>query len=85
MIFIPSTLIFKLLSLNQWLIFFIWFLRRTLNEQLLHTIKEEGAFNIMHTLLVYLQTALQDQCPIVAGLLLQLDLLVGIHLSHSAT
>ncbi|KAG6662227.1 putative E3 ubiquitin-protein ligase LIN isoform X1 [Carya illinoinensis] len=50
--------------------------RRTLNEQVLHIIKEEGAFNTMHTLLVYLETALQDQCPIVAGLLLQLDLLV---------
>lgn len=29
----------------------------------------------MHSLLIYLQTALPDQCPVVAGLLLQLDLL----------
>ncbi|XWS72048.1 hypothetical protein CRYUN_Cryun02cG0007400 [Craigia yunnanensis] len=50
--------------------------RRTFNEQVLNIIRDEGAFSTMHTLLVYLQTALQDQCPIVAGLLLQLDLLV---------
>jgi len=38
----------------------------------------------MHSLLVFLQTALPDQCPVVAGLLLQLDLLVWIsHLSLS--
>ncbi|KAF8400830.1 hypothetical protein HHK36_014132 [Tetracentron sinense] len=49
--------------------------RRTFNEQLLHIIKDEGAYSTMHTLLIYLQTALQDQCPVVAGLLLQLDLL----------
>ncbi|KAJ7973831.1 RING-type E3 ubiquitin transferase [Quillaja saponaria] len=49
--------------------------RRTFNEQVLHIIKDEGAFSTMHTLLIYLQTALQDQCPVVAGLLLQLDLL----------
>ncbi|XP_054779547.1 putative E3 ubiquitin-protein ligase LIN-1 isoform X1 [Prosopis cineraria] len=50
--------------------------RRTFNEQILHIIKEEGSFSTMHTFLVYMQTALQDQCPVVAGLLLQLDLLV---------
>ncbi|GFS41204.1 hypothetical protein Acr_00g0073010 [Actinidia rufa] len=50
--------------------------RRTFNEQILHIIKDEGTFSTMHTLLIYLQTALHDQCPIVAGLLLQLDLLV---------
>ncbi|KAG1335071.1 RING-type E3 ubiquitin transferase [Cocos nucifera] len=50
--------------------------RRTFNEQLLHIIKDEGVFSMMHTLLVYLQSALQDQSPVVAGLLLQLDLLV---------
>ncbi|KAF7819795.1 putative E3 ubiquitin-protein ligase LIN-1 [Senna tora] len=50
--------------------------RRTFNEQILHIIKEEGAFSTMHTLLIYLQSALEDQCPVVAGLLLQLDLLV---------
>ncbi|KAK9269400.1 hypothetical protein L1049_001173 [Liquidambar formosana] len=49
--------------------------RRTFNEQVLHIIKDEGAFSTMHTLLIFLQTALQDQCPVVAGLLLQLDLL----------
>ncbi|KAA8534947.1 hypothetical protein F0562_029950 [Nyssa sinensis] len=49
--------------------------RRTFNEQVLHIIKDEGTFSTMHTLLIYLQTALQDQCPVVAGLLLQLDLL----------
>ncbi|KAI6681868.1 hypothetical protein NL676_035749 [Syzygium grande] len=49
--------------------------RRTFNEQVLHIIKDEGAFSTMHTFLNYLQTALQEQCPVVAGLLLQLDLL----------
>ncbi|GMI92736.1 hypothetical protein HRI_002942900 [Hibiscus trionum] len=50
--------------------------RRTFNEQILNIIRDEGAFSTMHALLVYLQTALQDQRPVVAGLLLQLDLLV---------
>jgi len=50
--------------------------RRTFNERILHIIKEEGPFSTMHTLLIHLQTALQDQCPVMAGLLLQLDLLV---------
>ncbi|OMO58191.1 hypothetical protein COLO4_34815 [Corchorus olitorius] len=50
--------------------------RRTFNEKILNIIKEEGAFSTMHTLLVYLQTAIHNQCPIIAGLLLQLDLLV---------
>ncbi|MCL7050533.1 hypothetical protein MKW94_012700 [Papaver nudicaule] len=50
--------------------------RRTFNEQLLHIIKDEGAFSTMHTLLIYLLSANQDQLPIVAGLLLQLDILV---------
>ncbi|KAK2970964.1 hypothetical protein RJ640_027445 [Escallonia rubra] len=49
--------------------------RRTFNEQVLHIIKDEGTFSTMHTLLIYLQTALEDQRPVVAGLLLQLDLL----------
>ncbi|KAK1313228.1 putative E3 ubiquitin-protein ligase LIN-1 [Acorus calamus] len=57
--------LFELVKLN----------RRTFNEQILHIIKDEGSFSVMHTLLIYLQTAIQDQCPIVAGLLLQLDLL----------
>ncbi|KAF1882737.1 hypothetical protein Lal_00002918 [Lupinus albus] len=51
-------------------------IRRTYNEQILNIIKDEGSFSTMHTLLTYLQTALQDQCPVVAGFLLQLDLLV---------
>ncbi|KAJ4839894.1 hypothetical protein Tsubulata_003202 [Turnera subulata] len=49
--------------------------RRTFNQQILHIIKDEGAFSTMHTLLNYLQMAPQDHCPVVAGLLLQLDLL----------
>ncbi|KAK1396899.1 RING-type E3 ubiquitin transferase [Heracleum sosnowskyi] len=49
--------------------------KRTFNEQVLHIIKDEGTFSTMHTLLVYLQTAPPEQCPIVAGLLLQLDIL----------
>ncbi|PIN12300.1 G protein beta subunit-like protein [Handroanthus impetiginosus] len=49
--------------------------RRNLNEQILHILKDEGTFSTMHTLLVYLQNAPPDQSPIVAGLLLQLDLL----------
>lgn len=36
---------------------------------------------MMHTLLVYLQTALQEQLPIIGGLLLQLDLLVNLSMS----
>ena len=31
---------------------------------------------MMHSLLVYLQTSSMDQSPVIAGLLLQLDLLV---------
>ncbi|XP_020247015.1 putative E3 ubiquitin-protein ligase LIN-1 isoform X1 [Asparagus officinalis] len=50
--------------------------RRTFNQQILQIIKDEGVFSTMHTLLLYLQTALKDQAPIVAALLLQLDLLV---------
>ncbi|XP_024024111.1 putative E3 ubiquitin-protein ligase LIN-1 [Morus notabilis] len=57
--------LFELVKLN----------RRTFNEQILHIIKNEGPLSTMHALLVYLQTALHDQCPVVAGLLLQLDLL----------
>ncbi|PWA97194.1 regulatory associated protein of TOR, Zinc finger, RING/FYVE/PHD-type [Artemisia annua] len=50
--------------------------RRTFNDQILHIIKDEGTFSTMHTLLIYLQTALTDQSPVIAGLLLQLDLVV---------
>ncbi|CAN6729296.1 unnamed protein product [Malus baccata var. baccata] len=57
--------LFELVKLN----------RRTSNEKILHIIKDEGLLSTMHTLLIYLQTAPQDQCPTVAGLLLQLDLL----------
>ncbi|KAM3301248.1 putative E3 ubiquitin-protein ligase LIN [Capsicum chacoense] len=49
--------------------------RRTLNEQVLHIIKNDSTYSSMHSLLIYLQTALPDQCPVVAGLILQLDLL----------
>lgn len=52
------------------------FCRRSLNVQILHIIKEEGAFSMMHTLLNYLPTTSPEHCPVVAGLLLQLDLLV---------
>ncbi|KAL0345224.1 UNVERIFIED_CONTAM: putative E3 ubiquitin-protein ligase LIN-1 [Sesamum radiatum] len=41
--------------------------RRNLNEQILHLLKDEGTFSTMHNLLMYLQNALQDQSPIVAG------------------
>ncbi|KAL3535729.1 hypothetical protein ACH5RR_004190 [Cinchona calisaya] len=50
--------------------------RRTFNEQILHIIRDEGTFSTMHMLLIYLQTAPQEKCPVVSGLLLQLDLLV---------
>ncbi|KAK4792879.1 hypothetical protein SAY86_023314 [Trapa natans] len=49
--------------------------RRLFNEQILHIIKEEGAFSTMHTLLSYLQTAPLENRPVVACLLLQIDLL----------
>ncbi|KAJ9553931.1 hypothetical protein OSB04_017976 [Centaurea solstitialis] len=50
--------------------------RRTLCNQILQSIKDEGAFSTMHTLLVYLQNAPMEQQPVVASLLLQLDILV---------
>ncbi|KAM7518165.1 hypothetical protein LguiB_017127 [Lonicera macranthoides] len=50
--------------------------RRTLCNQILQIIKDEGAFSTMHTLLVYLQMAPMEQQSAVATLLLQLDLLV---------
>jgi hypothetical protein len=39
---------------------------------------------MMHTLLVYLQSTTPEQSPVVAGLLLQLDLLVSTaeHFEH---
>ncbi|KAG5225691.1 E3 ubiquitin-protein ligase [Salix suchowensis] len=49
--------------------------RRTFNEQILHIIKDGGAFSTTHIFLNYLQVTLPDQSPVVAGLLLQLDLL----------
>lgn len=50
--------------------------KRSAAERLLRTIKEGGSFSMMHTLLVYLQSAPPEHSPVVAGLLLQLDLLV---------
>ncbi|KAG0477879.1 hypothetical protein HPP92_012598 [Vanilla planifolia] len=50
--------------------------RRTFCNQILRTIKEEGAYSTMHSFLVYLQMAPIEQQPAVASLLLQLDLLV---------
>lgn len=50
--------------------------RRTFCNQVLQIIKDEGTFSSMHTLLVYLQMAPMEQRPVVATLLLQLDLLV---------
>ncbi|KAL6295567.1 hypothetical protein ACE6H2_003709 [Prunus campanulata] len=50
--------------------------RRTLCNQILQMIKDEGAFSTMHTFLVYLQMAPMEQQPAIATLLLQLDLLV---------
>ncbi|CAI9763800.1 unnamed protein product [Fraxinus pennsylvanica] len=49
---------------------------RTLSNQILQIIKDEGAFNTMHALLVYLQMSPMEQKPAIATLLLQLDLLV---------
>ncbi|CAN6456547.1 unnamed protein product [Victoria cruziana] len=49
--------------------------RRMYIEQLLQKMKDEASFSLMHGLLIYLQTALMYQRPVIAGLLLQLDLL----------
>lgn len=51
-------------------------IRRSAAERLLRTIKEGSSFSMMHTLLVYLQSVPPEHSPVVAGLLLQLDLLV---------
>ncbi|VAH59282.1 unnamed protein product [Triticum turgidum subsp. durum] len=50
--------------------------RRSAAERVLRAIKEGSSFSMMHTLLVYLQSTTPEQSPVVAGLLLQLDLLV---------
>ncbi|KAK9270446.1 hypothetical protein L1049_026026 [Liquidambar formosana] len=50
--------------------------RRTFCNQILQIIRDEGAFSTMHTFLVYLQMAPMEQQPVIATLLLQLDLLV---------
>ncbi|CAI9100373.1 OLC1v1037356C1 [Oldenlandia corymbosa var. corymbosa] len=50
--------------------------RRTFNEQILHIIRDEGNFSTMHMLLTHLQVLPPEKSPVVAGLLLQLDLLV---------
>ncbi|KAK4834644.1 hypothetical protein QYF36_026100 [Acer negundo] len=49
--------------------------RRTFCNQILQIIRDEGAFSTMHTFLVYLQMAPMEQQPLIATLLLQLDLL----------
>ncbi|XP_042477501.1 putative E3 ubiquitin-protein ligase LIN-1 [Macadamia integrifolia] len=50
--------------------------RRTQVNKFLNGLKNEGGiFNIMHILLVYLQQAPLEQRPLVAAILLQLDLL----------
>ncbi|KAJ0974272.1 hypothetical protein J5N97_016237 [Dioscorea zingiberensis] len=49
--------------------------RRTFCNKILQIIKDEGAFSTMHSFLIYLQMAPMDQRPILASLLLQLDLL----------
>ncbi|XP_051139219.1 putative E3 ubiquitin-protein ligase LIN-1 [Andrographis paniculata] len=51
--------------------------RRTLSNQILHKIKEEGTFSTMHSLLVHLQMSPMDQKLATATLLLQLDLLAA--------
>ncbi|MCO5600119.1 hypothetical protein L7F22_054227 [Adiantum nelumboides] len=51
-------------------------LSRLINNQLLQVIKEEGSLSTMHVLLVHLQKAPFEQRPYIAGLLLQLDLLI---------
>ncbi|KAL3845328.1 hypothetical protein ACJIZ3_002731 [Penstemon smallii] len=51
--------------------------RRTLCNQILQIIKEEGTSSTMHTLLVYLQMSPMEQKPAIASLLLQLDLLAA--------
>ncbi|CAO2209349.1 unnamed protein product [Urochloa humidicola] len=50
--------------------------KRSAAERVLRAIKEGGSLSTMHTLLVHLQSAAPEQSPVVAGLLLQLDLLV---------
>lgn len=52
------------------------YVRRAICNTILQRIRDEGAFSTMHTLLVYLQMAPMAQQPIIATLLLQLDLLV---------
>lgn len=64
-------------KLNSFDFSFLIFFRRLSNEKLLQAIKGGGAFSMMHSLLIYLQTTSMEQSPVVAGLLLQLDLLVS--------
>lgn len=54
-----------------------------MSGQILHMIKDEGAFSTMHTFLVYLQMAPMEQQPTIASLLLQLDLLVSFVLDFN--
>ncbi|XP_025819459.1 putative E3 ubiquitin-protein ligase LIN [Panicum hallii] len=50
--------------------------KRSAAERVLRAIKDGGSFSMMHTLLVHLQSAPPEHSPVVAGLLLQLDLLL---------
>lgn len=54
----------------------ILYSRRTQITMFLNGLKNEGCLNTMHILFVYLQQAPADQRPLVAAILLQLDLLV---------
>lgn len=50
--------------------------RRALINKLLGELQNKGLLNTMHILLVYIQTALLEEQPMAASLLLQLDLLL---------
>ncbi|XP_021902519.1 putative E3 ubiquitin-protein ligase LIN-1 isoform X1 [Carica papaya] len=53
--------------------------RRMMCNHILQKIKDGGVLSTMHALLVHLQTASIEQQPVIASLLLQLDLLVEPH------
>lgn len=71
-----ANLISYVLKFSNFRYLFSCFFRRTMCNKILQIIKDEGAFSTMHSFLIYLQMAPLDQQPIVASLLLQLDLLV---------
>lgn len=52
-------------------------------NHILQKIKDGGVLSTMHALLVHLQTASIEQQPVIASLLLQLDLLVCFHFLNS--